>query len=230
MITKVIESIILQYDKARSRSIKEEHLNYKNQFEIAKKNNEKLKLKIPEFIPNQTFKSYEQESKTVRNDIKEIIHNEVYCYPQEMLALNCFDFAKLTSQKLKEYLGISSVVTIGSPIDNRKNSRLFFESLLLLKYRKWNKNFRTKGINLHAWIPLPDFFIIDITLLAALKYFNLYPEKDYRSFYYVHESMNRQGHFSYQPILLGTEYLNQIDLKSIFHATSVEELKNNSWN
>lgn len=198
------------YDNYSRKRIKESEYDYNLHFNNAIENTKKLGLKLPNFTFNEEFSS--EENNTVREDIKQIIHESVYLYQQEVIALNCFYFAEEAKKSLKRELNIDSALTLGSYSDN--GTKVFYESFKKLKYRLEHKKYATKGINLHAWLTLPDYRVIDVTILSALKLFGKFPETDYRNFYYLNAlNQRRTGGFSYHPMLIGNEYISRINLK-----------------
>lgn len=207
----IYTNILDFYDNYSRKRIKKSEYDYTTHFNNAIENTKELNLDVPDFKFDNQFKSFENE--TARNDIRNTIHNAVYKNQQELLALNCFYFAERAQISLKRELNINSVLTLGSFSDD--GTKMFYESLKKLKYRLKHKEFVTNGINLHAWLTLPDYRIIDVTILSALKLFGKFPEIDYRNFYYLN-SLNQNGNnggFSYHPIFIGNDYLKKINLK-----------------
>lgn len=198
-------------DGFKRKRIHTKEYDYISSFYQAQLNTRALKLNEPTFKFDEGYSS--EISGTVSEDIREVIHETVYSYSQEIIAFNCFDFALMAQRALKINLNLNTVLTLGSYSDS--GTKLFYESLAKLKFRLRNPHYKSEGINLHAWLTLADWRIIDVSILSALKLFGKFQEQDYRNFYYMNAKEQRDNNtlLAYHPILIGNDYLNKIHLK-----------------
>ena len=145
-------------------------------------------------------------------EIKTLIHDNIFCHCQQELAFNCFYFAFKTQEILRNELNIKSLLTLGSYSD--KGVKLFYEPLMKLKYRLKNPNYKSNGINLHGWLTLPDYSVIDVTVLSAILTASNSSGLDYRNFLYFNalEQNDSNKGYSYHPKLLGVDYLKKVEL------------------
>lgn len=203
------------YDNYSRRRIDEEEYNYKRMFERAIKNTKDLGLRTSYFQPNNNFKSSSINGSVDENINAIISKNILQKFLQEQIMNNCFYFSELAQYFLKAELNVDSILTLGSV--GYKGQKIFYESFKKLKYRFNNKNFKTKGLNLHAWLTLPDYSIIDISILSTFKYcYEEFFRCDYRYFYYLKTQYQDEStlipHF---PILVGNDYIHNISLDPI---------------
>lgn len=183
--------------------------NYRLQFNKAKKNTINFGLDVPTMSLDEDFSSKINDA--LRDDIKKVLNNNIYRYPIESLAGNCFYYAEMAQVFLKRELNINSVFTLGSYSD--KGVRLFYESLSKLKYRIKDKSYSSAGIQLHAWLTLPDYGVIDVTIIPLLQLLGVLSVTKDEYLYYLDTSKQKRSEgFSYHPILLGSEYLSKIGL------------------
>jgi hypothetical protein len=208
------------YDNYSRKRISEKEYNYKYMFEKAIKNTKALGLQTSYFQPNNNFNSYINGS--VDTNINTIISkNILQKFLQEEIRNNCFYFSELAQNLLKTELNIDSILTLGSV--EYKGEKVFYESLQKLKFRLNNKNFKTTGIKLHAWLTLPDYSIIDISILSAFKCYKEFSEYDYRQFYYLRTQYQKKGetYIPHFPILVGNDYIHNISLDPIITFVSI---------
>lgn len=204
------------YDNYSRRKTSKIEYDYPLKFNQAIENNKKLNLDIPDFELDNKFNSDDEDGQ-IKEIIKSTIHNNIFKYRQEELAFNCFPFAEKAQLALKQELNIDSILTLGSCSES--GTKFYYESLRKLKYRLNNKDFESTGINLHAWLTLPNYKIIDVTIISALKFCGKHSNIDYRNFYYLNsldQNADNTG-YSYHPILVGNDYIKKINLKPKAH-------------
>jgi hypothetical protein len=211
----LIPKLIDFYDEYARRTIKDDEYNYQKYLELAFTNTKKVGLEVPSFQFDEIFKVYtttlDSGKYIVREDILKVIDKSVYAFPMEVLAFNCFSATELAHRTLKKELNIDSLITLGS--FSTKGRKLFYESFQKLKYRINHKDYSTPAINLHAWLTLPDYSIIDLTLVSALKFLKQLSEIPYNNIYFIDSKyQNKTSPYSYHPILVGFDYLNKIRL------------------
>ena len=202
------------YDNYSRKRISKKEYDYKYMFEKAIRNTNVLGLQTSYFQPNNNFNSYINGS--VDENINTIISkNILHNFEQEKIMNNCFYFSELAQYLLKTELNIDSILTLGSV--SYKEQKKFYESFRKLKYRFNNKNFKTTGVNLHAWLTLPDYSIIDVSILSAFKCYKEFSEYDYRQFYYLRTQYQKKGetYIPHFPILVGNDYIHNISLEPI---------------
>lgn len=211
-----VKAQILDFkDEIKRRITLRHHYDYRLSFNKAIENTRDFGLDVPTMSFDEGFSS--RKNDTVRQEIKEIIYNNIHQYPIELLAGNCFYFAEMAQVSLKRELNINSVFTLGSYSD--KGVRLFYESLSKLKYRIRDKGYSSAGIQLHAWLTLPDYGVIDVTIIPLLQLLGVHSVTKDEYLYYLDTSKQKRSEgFSYHPILVGSEYLRSINLKPILHA------------
>lgn len=205
------------YDEYKRKHISLKDYDYKRNIQNAINNNKKLGIDIPKFEFDERF--------NIKPEIIDVLHDIIYQHSWEEIAGNCFSFTTLANQGLKERLNIQSLVTLGSFSDN--GSKVCYESFRMLKFRLQNPNYKTKGIKLHAWLTLPNYHIIDVSILSSLRLNNLDPNIDYRRFYYLDTLNQKKGDFfCYHPMLLGMDYLNKINTEPIIFKVVYDSKKN----
>ncbi|WP_103072199.1 hypothetical protein [Aquimarina sediminis] len=157
-------------------------LDYLLNFEKVKNNN-KLGLEIPNFNLNNEFSCLSSDEP--REDIHKVL---VKSDSQHVSAISqCFSSSFSAHKALKKILGIDSIITLGSIIDNLKREKMFYESLEKLEYRLKNQNFHSNGINLHAWFTLPDGFVVDVSIIGSIK------KNEFFFHFYFHDYILMQG-------------------------------------
>ncbi len=201
-------------DEYYRKKSKDSDFDYLLNFEKAKNNNIKFGLKIPNFNFDNEFSCFTTDGP--REDIHRALIESNKQHGSTVS--KCFS-SSLSAQKfLKESLDIDSIITLGSIIDNVKREKMFYESLEKLEYRLKNQNFHSNGINLHAWLTLPDGFVVDVSVISTMKTKGNFQDLTGSEIIFVDakkqvDNFNNEG-LSFYPILLGIEYRDRININS----------------
>lgn len=126
--------------------------------------------------------------------------------PAEGIAAQCFAVSTFLREPLEETLGVPLTYTIGYV--NLGKGVVFHTPVEDLK-RMLDAGFPTsQALNLHAWLTLPSYEIIDLTLATTYGLVNNVP-KLIGSAAFIHPE-DMVGGQSYHPQVLGEDYMRRI--------------------
>ena len=194
-------------------SVHSNDYNYLENLNHAIRNTEELKLPIPDFAVDYSFRpDIEELGHFVLAVVRWAKHDERLAKLKLEPAFNCIIYAKIICNSLSELYGKSMMLTSGYLI--REDGKIFYESLNELKSR-CHSRIKTP-INLHAWVTLPNLFIVDPTLIPSLR------ASGYKGSALEQDILIRNGleqraedYISYQPVLVGSEYWDKADIQPL---------------
>lgn len=172
---------------------------YEQEFNASLTRTQKWKLNPPPFTPLQ--------ARLLTDDVMAKIQQ---CWASELsgcrygdFSQKCFQVTSILHEPLQEVLGVPLIYTLGYVQEEGKGP-IFHTELAQLK-----KLTRNKGpllhIDLHAWLTLPTYEILDFTLLTTLG--TLLDMPDLKGRAVAGHPEDFPGQPSYHPQLIGDEFL-----------------------
>ena len=125
-------------------------------------------------------------------------------------AFNCLHYAQQVWTGLQKFYNRPLLLTSGYVLGNGRKT--FYEPLATLASRLEKPS--DKRINLHVWVTLPDFTIVDPTLIFSLRFVGAANSQSAKDILIrnVREQHMREEH-CYQPVLVGREYWDKASIK-----------------
>lgn len=140
----------------------------------------------------------------------------------EDVALKCNIMSKLCQSYLKKTFNINSIITIGNVYVNK--SHYYYEPLSILKIRIYNTDINTP-FNSHVWLTLENKDILDITFppneaFRQIQSGEILNRNDWGKLVWTPtHTIDKRG-IVYQPLLLGYEYFEKVNLVPRIHLFS----------
>ncbi len=207
-------------DEYYRKKSKDSDFDYLLNFEKARNNNTKFGLQIPNFNFDNEFSCLSVNEP--REDIHKVL---IKSNTQHGSTISkCFSSSLAAQKAIKNELGIDSIITLGSLIRNDNKEKMFYESLEKLEYRLKNTDFHSKGIHLHAWLTLPDGFIVDVSVVGTMKTKGNFQDATGNEIFFIDgkkqiDYIDNKDILSYYPMLLGIEYRDRINISSKHHSS-----------
>lgn len=126
----------------------------------------------------------------------------------EDFSQKCFEVTSSLQEPLQELLAVPLFYTLGYVQEDGKGP-IFHTEVAELKRLIRNK-LPLGHINLHAWLTLPTYEVLDFTLLTTLG--TLLDMPDLKGRAVAGHPADFPGHPSYHPQLVGDEFLTQCGL------------------
>lgn len=184
---------------------------YLDNFDQAIQNTKDFGLPVPQFAIDFDFSpDLEQLHERVSETVYVEEHSqESRIYPR---ASNCFWYARIVCASLEKFYKRPLMLTSGYLLG--KNHKIFHSLLAALEARLRDK----KGglVNLHAWVTLPDFTVVDATLIPALRAVGAEGSDSGKDIFIrsVREQRAEQK-FCYQPVLVGPAYWEEAEIRPV---------------
>jgi len=194
-------------------SIHSNDYNYFENLNHAIRNTEELGLPISNFAVDTNFRpDMEELGYFVLSLVRRAKLDERLAKLKLEPAFNCIIYAQIICNGLSELYGKSMMLTSGYLI--REDGKVFYESLSELKSRYYSKT--KTPVNLHAWVTLPNLFIVDPTLIPTLR------ASGYKGSALEQDILIKNGleqrvedYISYQPVLVGSEYWDKAGIQPL---------------
>jgi hypothetical protein len=203
--------ILQQEDDRRDRVAIPSDYHYLDNFDHAIQNTKNFGLPTPQFATDVNFLPdldllYERVSETV---YIEEHSQEKRIYPR---ASNCIWYARIVCASLEKFYKRPMMLTSGYLLGNKH--KIFYSPLDALETRLRDK--KAGLIHLHAWVTLPDFTVVDATLIPALhaigaKDIGLTQDIFIRNV----RAQSAEQEFCYQPVLVGPSYWEKANIKPV---------------
>lgn len=177
---------------------------YEQEFNASLLRTKKWKLNPPVFtaLPGRLL------TEDVMPLIQECWISELDGCGYEDFSQKCFQVTSSLQEPLQELLGVPLFYTLGYVQEDGKGP-IFHTEVAELK-RLARNNQPLAHINLHAWLTLPTYEVLDFTLLTTLG--TLLDMPDLKGRAVAGHPADFPGHPSYHPQLVGDEYLIQSGL------------------
>lgn len=194
-------------------SIHSNDYNYFENLNHAIRNTEELGLPIPDLVVDTDFHpNMEELGYFVLTLVRRAKLDERLAKLKLEPAFNCIIYATIICNGLSELYGKSMMLTSGYLIQGDR--KVFYESLSELKNR-YHRKIKTP-VNLHAWVTLPNLFIVDPTLIPTLR------ASGYKGSALEQDILIKNGleqrvedYISYQPVLVGSEYWDKAGIQPL---------------
>jgi hypothetical protein len=178
-------------------------------------------LKFGIDVPNDELRSLRTNSHTSFSTLDNIqgafshVYKSLGGFSSDDLKGNCIKYGIEAKSLFDEYLGITSVLTVGYVIDNGKEYYRFGEQgIERLINRMPEKNHK---INAHVWLTLPTFEVLDLTYLETKQNLAGMPFTTETGFKYVFDSVVGvyfKHKLEYCPMLVGQDSLFKLGFAS----------------
>lgn len=178
--------------------------DYEQEFNASLLRTKKWKLNPPAFtsLPGRLL------TEDVMPMIQKCWISELDGWGYEDFSQKCFQVTISLQEPLQELLGVPLFYTLGYVQEDGKGP-IFHTEVAELKRLIRNK-LPLGHINLHAWLTLPTYEVLDFTLLTTLG--TLLDMPDLKGRAVAGHPADFPGHPSYHPQLVGDEFLTQCGL------------------
>lgn len=178
--------------------------DYEQEFNASLLRTKKWKLNPPAFtsLPGRLL------TEDVMPMIQKCWISELDGWGYEDFSQKCFQVTSSLQEPLQELLGVPLFYTLGYVQEDGKGP-IFHTEVAELKRLIRNK-LPLGHINLHAWLTLPTYEVLDFTLLTTLG--TLLDMPDLKGRAVAGHPADFPGHPSYHPQLVGDEFLTQCGL------------------
>lgn len=178
--------------------------DYEQEFNASLLRTKKWKLNPPAFtsLPGRLL------TEDVMPMIQKCWISELDGWGYEDFSQKCFQVTSSLQEPLQELLGVPLFYTLGYVQEDGKGP-IFHTEVAELKQLIRNK-LPLGHINLHAWLTLPTYEVLDFTLLTTLG--TLLDMPDLKGRAVAGHPADFPGHPSYHPQLVGDEFLTQCGL------------------
>lgn len=136
------------------------------------------------------------------------VHKSLDKFTSDDVTAQCIRYSLFSKPYFDEYLNAKTVITLGSLIDDGKEHFKFDDAYI---YRRITSAANLENTaNIHVWLTLPSFEIIDLTYLESKKNIAGKPFSKETCFEYIFsnaQSIYTDKDILYRPMLVGEDAL-----------------------